>query len=86
MPKYILIFYVIISFIPFYLYAQNIDIKCDFIDNNIDTEKLYSTGTYNKNISGTLCYENITDDEMYGKLYFKYYFDNDVILLCSSKY
>ena len=43
-------------------------------DNNIDTTKLYSTGTYDKNISGTLCYENITDDEMFGKLHFKYYF------------
>lgn len=74
MSKYIVIFYVIITFIPFYLYAQNNEKKCDFIDNNVDTNILYSTGTYNKNISGTLCYENISDDEMYGKLYFKYYF------------
>ena len=74
MFKYQVIFYVIITFIPFYLYAQNIEIKCDFKDNNIDTTKLYSTGTYDKNISGTLCYENIIDDEMYGKLHFKYYF------------
>lgn len=74
MAKYLVIIYVIITFIPFYLYAQNIEIKCDFKDNNIDTTKLYSTGTYDKNISGTLCYENIIDDEMYGKLHFKYYF------------
>ena len=74
MAKYLVIIYVIITFIPFYLCAQNIEIKCDFKDNNIDTTKLYSTGTYDKNISGTLCYENIIDDEMYGKLHFKYYF------------
>lgn len=74
MFKYQVIFYVIISFIPFYLYAENIEIKCDFKDNNIDTTKLYSTYTYDKNISGTLCYENIIDDEVFGKLHFKYYF------------
>lgn len=74
MSKYLVIIYVIITFTPFHLYAQNIEIKCDFNDNNVDTDKLYSTGTYDKNISGTLCYGNITDDEMFGKLHFKYYF------------
>lgn len=36
MAKYLVIIYVIITFIPFYLYAQNIEIKCDFKDNNVD--------------------------------------------------
>lgn len=74
MFKYgIVIYSFVLLIVPLFSYAGFNDLECKYNDNKIDADELSESGIYHKNITGMLCVDEFTEDEMLGKRQFRHF-------------
>ena len=74
MFKYgIVIYFFVFLIIPLYSYADINDLGCQYASDNVNVDELQESGVYHENITGMLCIDEYTEDEMLGKQLFRHF-------------